>query len=84
MRTKLSLTMINMRSSFSFFEKEFHLITSGCNSTQSEKSEYEIRSSAFLGRSLTATLTLPEPVVNAKKIFIWRSLNPILRTNPIK
>lgn len=34
--------------------------TSGCNSTQSAKSASAACSSAFRGRNLTATLTLPE------------------------
>ena len=39
-------------------------ITSGCSSTQSAKSASERRSSAFLGLSLTATLTLSDSVVD--------------------
>lgn len=43
--------------------------TSGCNSTQSAKSASAIVSSAFLGRSLTATLTLPGTVKDMKDYF---------------
>lgn len=51
--------------------------TSGCNSTQSAKSASAIVSSAFLGRSLTATLTLPGTVKDMKDYDFFSNLKTI-------
>lgn len=55
----------NLGSNF-FYDKHANFLdehnirnTSGCNSTQSAKSASDANSSAFRGRNLTATRTLP-------------------------
>lgn len=48
--------------------------TSGCNSTQSAKSASATDSSAFLGRNLTATRTLPGTVQSTQAKFILYSI----------